>query len=195
MTRHLDLPVRHGESSIAVADDRAIVEAIRSGIPEASTWFVLAYQANIYRLCFRMLRHQQDAEDLVQDTFVRAFKALDRFDLNRPVVPWLLGIAANRCRTALAHRARRPSLIDQVGETPDHRPGPADANDLNAEIDRALNRLRPDYRLVFTLYHESGLQYEEIAEAIDRPVGTVKTWLRRARTQLAEDLARRGICC
>ena len=132
---------------------------------------------------------------MVQDTFIRALRAIDQFDASRPVMPWLLGIAANRCRTALAQRARRPSLVERVGETPDRREYPAAGDDLMGEIDRALGRLRPDYRLVFTLYHESGMLYEEIAQAIDRPVGTVKTWLRRARGQLAGDLARRGITC
>lgn len=194
MTRPLELPDGSGDGTVG-ADDRAIIEAIRSGQPEAAARFVLAHQASVYRLCWRMMRHQQDAEDVVQDTFVRALGAIGGFDLERPVPPWLLGIAANRCRTALAQRARRPALVDQVVEAPDPRPGLADADDLNAEIDRAMGKLRPEYRLVFSLYHESGLLYDEIAEAIDRPVGTVKTWLRRARTQLATDLARRGICC
>lgn len=191
MTRPIDLSDRFG----AARDDRGIVEAIRSGHPQAPTWFVLAHQAIVYRLCLRMMRHQQDAEDVVQETFVRALRAIDQFDLDRPVVPWLLGIAANRCRTALAQRARRPPAVDPAIEAPDPRPGLADSDDLLAEIDRALERLRPEYRLVFTMFHVGGMLYEEIAAAIGRPVGTVKTWLRRARCQLAEDLARRGVHC
>ena len=176
-------------------DDRAIVEAIRSGHPEAPSWFVAAHHGVVYGLCFRMMRHRQDAEDVVQETFFRALRAIDQFDVGRPVRPWLLGVAANRCRTALVQRARRPTVGDLVDEAPDHRPGLIDPDDLSAEVDRAMDRLRPGYRLVFCLYHEQGLTYEEIAEVMSRPVGTVKTWLHRARTKLAEDLSRRGIRC
>lgn len=172
-----------------------MVEAIRSGDPQAPALFVDAHQATIYGLCFRMLRHRQDAEDVVQETFHRALQAIDRFDVDRPIRPWLLGIAANRCRTALVTRSKRLAVADLVGETPDHRPGLSDPDDLSGEVDRAMNRLRPEFRMVFVLFHEQGLPYEEIAEVMNRPTGTVKTWLHRARTELAEDLIRRGISC
>ena len=66
---------------------------------------------------------------------------------------------------------------------------------MAGEIERALEELRPDYRLVFVLFHEQNLSYEEIARAVTRPVGTVKTWLHRARAELAESLSRRGVQC
>jgi len=62
-------------------------------------------------------------------------------------------------------------------------------------LERGLRELRPEYRLVFVLFHEQNLTYEEIAQAVSRPIGTVKTWLHRARAQLAEDLSRRGLHC
>jgi RNA polymerase sigma-70 factor (ECF subfamily) len=80
---------------------------------------------------------------------------------------------------------------DQV----DPRPGVADADDLASELQRAIGRLRPEYRLVFLLFHEQNLSYEEIALSAGRPVGTVKTWLHRARAELAEHLIRRGVEC
>ncbi len=78
---------------------------------------------------------------------------------------------------------------DQV----DPRPPATDAEDLAGELERALALLRPEYRAVFVLFHEQQLSCEEIALAVARPVGTVKTWLHRARAQLARDLGRRGI--
>ena len=75
----------------------------------------------------------------------------------------------------------------------DHRPGVADPDDLAGELERAIARLRPDYRVVFVLFHEQNLSHEEIAQTIQRPIGTIKTWLRRARAELAVDLARRGV--
>jgi RNA polymerase sigma-70 factor (ECF subfamily) len=71
----------------------------------------------------------------------------------------------------------------------------SDPDDLAGELERALNDLRPEYRLVFVLFHEQNLMYDEIAQAIARPVGTVKTWLHRARAQMAESLSQRGVQC
>jgi RNA polymerase sigma factor (sigma-70 family) len=109
----------------------------------------------------------------------------------------LLEIAANRCRTALSRRSRRPVLApaDSVADRADPRAAVADPAALSGELEQALSCLRPEYRLVFVLFHEQNLMYEEIAEAISRPVGTVKTWLHRARAQLAENLSRRGVTC
>ena len=97
----------------------------------------------------------------------------------------------------LARRGRRPTLTlaEPAEELADPRAGPADPDDLAGEIERALSELRPEYRLVFVLFHEQNLSYDEIAQAVTRPVGTVKTWLHRARAELAEYLSRRGVQC
>jgi RNA polymerase sigma-70 factor (ECF subfamily) len=176
-------------------DDRALVEALRAGDPQAPRLLIERFQGVVYGLCFRMLGHRQDAEDVMQESFVRALRGLSGFECDRPLRPWLLGIAANRCRTSLARRGRRPAVIDAVDERVDPRPGLADPEDLAGELERALDRLRPDYRMVFTLFHEQNMAYEEISQAVGRPVGTVKTWLHRARAELVEHLSRRGVHC
>jgi RNA polymerase sigma-70 factor (ECF subfamily) len=177
-------------------DDPALVEALRSGDPQAPRLLIERYQGVVFGLCYRMMCHRQDAEDVAQEAFVRALRSIAGFDATRPLRPWLLEIAANRCRTALVRRARRPPVSSQpIEDRADPRPGLADPDDLAAELERGLRALRPEYRLVFALYHEQSLSYDEIAEAISRPVGTVKTWLHRARAQLAEDLSRRGVHC
>jgi RNA polymerase sigma-70 factor (ECF subfamily) len=176
-------------------DDPALVEAIRSGDPQATRLLVERYHGIVFGLCRRMLGHRHDAEDVTQETFLRALRAIFGFDPARPLRPWLLEIAANRCRTALAVRARRPRLapVKAAEDHADPRPGLADPDGLAGELQRAVDRLRAEYRLVFLLYHEQNLSYEEIAASLDRPVGTVKTWLHRARAELAEHLARRGL--
>jgi RNA polymerase sigma factor (sigma-70 family) len=178
-------------------DDPALVEALRAGDSQAPRLLIEQYQGVVFGLCYRMMNHQQDAEDVTQETFVRALRSMVRFDANRPIRPWLLEIAANRCRTALARRSRRPILApaDSVADRADPRAAVADPDDLAGELEQALSCLRPEYRLVFVLFHEQNLMYEEIAQAISRPVGTVKTWLHRARAQLAENLSRRGVTC
>ncbi len=176
-------------------DDVALVEALRSGDQQAPRLLIERYQGVVYGLCYRMLNHQQDAEDVVQETFIRALRAMAGFDSTRPIVPWLLEIAANRCRSALSRRARRPmlALTDPAYDLADPRSGVADPDDLAGELERALDGLRPEYRLVFVLFHSQHLSYDDIALVVTRPIGTVKTWLHRARAQLAEELSKRGI--
>ncbi len=176
-------------------DDRTLVEALQAGDPQAPRLLIERFQGVVFGLCYRMMGHRQDAEDVAQDTFLRALRGMAGFDVSRQVRPWLLGIAANRCRTALSRRSRRPVLADCVEDQVDHRPGLTDPDDLAGELEKALGRLRPHYRMVFTLYHEQNLPYEEIGAAIGRPIGTVKTWLHRARAELAEHLSRRGVHC
>ena len=176
-------------------NDRALIEALRAGDPQAPRLLIERFQGVVFGLCYRMMGHRQDAEDVAQDTFLRALRGMAGFDVERPVRPWLLGIAANRCRTALGRRSRRPVLAESVSEQVDHRPGLGDPDDLSGELDRALTRLRPEYREVFTLYHEQNLSYEDISQSVGRPIGTVKTWLHRARSELAEHLSRRGVQC
>ena len=177
--------------------DPELVERIRSGNSEATGLLVERFQGIVFGLCYRMLGHRHDAEDITQETFLRALRGIFGFDPARPLRPWLLEIAANRCRTALATRARRPRLApaSAAEDHVDPRPGVADPDDLAGELQQAIGRLRPEYRLVFLLYHEQNLAYEEIARSVERPVGTVKTWLHRARAELAEHLARRGVEC
>ena len=184
-------------SSEMPMDDPALVEALQTGDPQAPRLLIEQYQGMVFGLCYRMMNHRQDAEDVVQETFVRALRAIAGFDTARPIRPWLLEIAANRCRTALGRRSQRPALTlaEPAEDLADQRAGLADPDDLAGEIERALDELRPDYRLVFVLFHEQNLSYEEIAQTIARPVGTVKTWLHRARAELAEYLSRRGVQC
>jgi RNA polymerase sigma-70 factor (ECF subfamily) len=176
-------------------DDRALVETLRSGDAHAATHLVERFKGVVFGLCYRMMRNREDAEDVVQETFLRAFRGISGFDPDRPIRPWLLGIAANRCRTAITRRTRRPHQAVATDEYVDHRPGLDDPDDLRGDLERALGHLREEYRLVFTLYHEQDLPYEEIAQVVGRPVGTVKTWIHRARAELAADLSRRGIHC
>lgn len=174
-------------------EDGQLVSALRAGDPSAPALLLERYQAVVLTLCLRMLSHRHDAEDVVQETFVRACRAIAGFDGHRPLRPWLLGIAANRCRTLLSRRKRRPATVEAALDAPDPRPGLVDPEDLAGELERALAVLRPEYKLVFSLYHEQGLPYEEIARSVGRPVGTIKTWLHRARGELAAILAARGL--
>src|SRR5262249_43663938 len=91
-----------------------------------------------------------------------------------------------------ARRPRRPEPVDYLQDTAQSAP-PDDSAELVREIQEALQALRPEYRSVFILFHEHGQAYEDIAVALDRPVGTIKTWLHRARMEMLERLRRRGM--
>ncbi len=149
------------------------------------------FQGMVFGLCYRMLGHREDAEDVAQDVFLRVFRSLHRWDSARPLKPWLLTIAANRCRTALATRSRRPVPAEFVDLAADN--ARADDKDLAEEVQRALENLREEYRTCFVLFHQQELSIAEIGEIMGSPQGTVKTWLHRARRDLAEQLKRRGL--
>jgi RNA polymerase sigma-70 factor (ECF subfamily) len=150
------------------------------------------FQAEVYGLCVRLLNHRHDAEDVTQEVFLRVFRSLRRWDSSRPLKPWVMGIAVNRCRTWLAQRARRPEPVAYLHETAASPPAD-DSAELVREIHAAVEELRPEYRAVFVLFHEQGLPYDEIAAAMERPVGTVKTWLHRARLEVLGRLRQRGM--
>jgi RNA polymerase sigma-70 factor (ECF subfamily) len=130
---------------------------------------------------------------MTQEALVRAIRNLGRWDSQREFSPWLLAIAGNRCRTLLAARMRRPhdSLAVEVLE--DRTPDPWGERTLSEEVQRALAGLREEYRTAFLLFHEQELSYQEIAAALGCPLGTVKTWVHRARRDLAHELVRRGV--
>ena len=174
------------------ADDTALVRRCLRGDAEAVRALVDRFQAEVYGLCVRLLNHRHDAEDVTQEVFLRMFRSLRKWDSSRPLRPWIMGIAVNRCRTWLAQRARRPELADYLHETAAAPPAD-DSAELVSEIQAALRQLRPEYRSVFVLFHEHGHPYEEIAEALGRPVGTIKTWLHRARLEVLDYLRRRGM--
>jgi RNA polymerase sigma-70 factor (ECF subfamily) len=175
-----------------IGDDASLALALQAGRHDAARLFVERYETLLLGVCSRLLGHRQDAEDVVQETFLRALRAIGRFDRSKPLRPWLIGIAVNRCRTWRARAGRRAVPLGLLDDHPDRRSAPHDPDDLTGALDAAVARLRPEYRTVFVLYHERGLPYEEIAASLGRPVGTIKTWLHRSRAELAADLARGG---
>ncbi len=171
--------------------DAALVNRCLQGDRAAYRELVERFQAEVFAICRRLLSHQHDAEDVTQEVFLRVFRSLKRWDSTRPLRPWIVGIAINRCRTWIGQRDKLPELADYLHETADHRPAD-DAAEVAREIRAAVEALRPDYRDVFILFHEFGQSYDEIAAAVERPVGTIKTWLHRARLEIVERLRQRG---
>lgn len=173
-------------------DDRELVERCLSGDPDGLRIFVEQFQAWVFALCFRQIGHRQDAEDVAQETLVRAVRHLNQWDGVRPLKPWLLTIAVNRCRTHLSRRNTRVKSVEVVMEpvAPATRVGEFD---LAEELQLALMQLREEYRMCFILFHQQELSLQEVARVMNSPDGTIKTWLHRARKELAVLLRNRGI--
>jgi RNA polymerase sigma-70 factor, ECF subfamily len=173
-------------------DDASLVRRCLDGDESSMRALVERFQAIVFGLCHRMLGHREDAEDVAQDVFLRVFRSLHGWDETRPLKPWLLTIAANRCRTAMSRRARRPAggelQVDSIADSLE----PASMG-LAEELQLALAQLRDDYRICFVLFHQQELSCAEVAEIMNCPEGTVKTWLHRARRKLADCLIRRGV--
>jgi RNA polymerase sigma factor (sigma-70 family) len=175
---------------VSVDDD--LVRRCLKGRADAMRELVERFHPEVFALSVRLLGHRHDAEDVVQEVFLRIFRSLTRWDATRPLRPWVLGITVNRCRTWMSRRKRVPEPVEYLQDVPS-RPPDAPSDELTTAIRDAVGELRGEYREVFVLFHEHGRSYEEISEVVDRPVGTVKTWLHRARLQVLTELRRRGL--
>ena len=183
--------------------DEQLVRLVLSGSEDAFRDLVRRYQRPVYALILRMVRDAADAEELAQEVFIKAYRALDRFDRSKKFSSWLFKIAHN---TAI-DRLRRKSLQTVPLETDRDEPDPiavlrdpragdpaarAESGELAAAFEAALGRLRPAYREVMILRFQEGLAYDEIAEVTGLALGTVKTHLHRARKAMADELTRLG---
>jgi RNA polymerase sigma-70 factor (ECF subfamily) len=152
------------------------------------------FRRPVFGLCLRMLGQREDAEDAAQETFRRALRYLASWDPATEFSPWLLAIAGNRCRTALGKRVRR-GREEPLLEAADVSAPPSAANELREELDLALAELRDEYRQALLMFHQDQMSYEEIAAALGCPLGTVKTWVHRARQEMLQHLRGREQKC
>jgi RNA polymerase sigma-70 factor (ECF subfamily) len=172
---------------------RGLVRRCLGGEQAAMAELVDRIHGKVYGLCYRMLGQRQDAEDVVQETCFRVLRSLARWDPGRDFEPWVMAIAGNRCRTALVARQRRTTGRLLEDSVIDSAPPREQLDQLREEVDLALSNLRPEYRQAFVLFHDEQLAYEEIADRMAVPLGTVKTWVHRARKELMVQLQCRGV--
>ena len=174
-------------------DLRQLIRRCLTGDQKAMIDLVDQFRGQVFGLCYRMLGHREDAEDAAQETFVRALRNLRSWDSERDFEPWLLAIAGNRCRTALSRRMRKPPARSLVEPLPARTPDVQAARQLAEEVALALGTLRHQYRQAFLLFHQHELSYAEIAAALRCPIGTVRTWIHRARRELIRCLQAREV--
>jgi RNA polymerase sigma-70 factor, ECF subfamily len=156
-------------------DDRATVEAARGGDRAAFDLLVDRYQRPVYRLCFRYVNDPEDASDLVQETFLKAYRAIGRFRGESAFPTWLYRIAVNACLNFRSSR-RRPAA-DLPDSLPDPRPGAFEGlaeDERSRAVREAVGRLPAKQRatVILKVFHE--LSHEEVAKVLGSSVGTVK---------------------
>ena len=166
-------------------DDNALVAAAIASDPEAFGTLVERYDRAVYHLCFRTLHDAEEARDATQEAFFKAYRSLRTFKPGAKFSTWIFAIAYHACCDRLGRRKRYSS--DELPERADPGPTPeqsAIASDEARRLRAAIEALPEKYRTVITLYHLQQKQYDEIADVLGLPMGTVKTHLFRAKEQL-----------
>jgi len=184
--------------------DQELVRLCLKGQERAAHELVSRYQRPVFSFIFRMVRDRELAEDLAQDTFVRAFDRLAQYDPGYKFSSWLFKVGHNltvdhirrrELDTVSIHGAPDAVTSDQQEatsvtlESEFERPDELlEARELGASIEEAIERLRPEYRTAILLRHVEGYSYDEISEVMEIPLGTVKTYIHRARVELQDML-------
>jgi len=166
-------------------DDTALVARSLGGNPEAFTTLVERYDRAVYHLAYRTMRDAEEARDVAQEAFFKAFRSLRTFKPGTKFSTWIFAIAYHICCDRLGRRKRYSN--EEFPDRADASAGPesqAIASDEARRLRAAIAVLPEKYRTAITLYHLQGRQYEEIAQVLGIPLGTVKTHLFRAKEQL-----------
>jgi RNA polymerase sigma-70 factor, ECF subfamily len=179
------------EDGLISLSTEALVKRCQRGDRLAIETLIHRYQNYVYRLCFLVMRNEQDAEDMTQETFIRAFRALPKFEVRegKNFEGWLYRIAVNACRSRMRRRWYQvlpwpdpaPQMVSEPGEQPDRVLMEGEARQ---EMLSAIDSLGEKHRLVVILRYYSGLSNEEIAEVLSIPSGTVRSRLHVARKRL-----------
>jgi RNA polymerase sigma-70 factor, ECF subfamily len=184
------------------ASDLILVQRVQRGDKTAFDLLVRKYQHKVVKLVTRYLRDTADAEDVTQEAFIKAYRALPRFRGDSAFYTWLYRIAINTAKNALVARDRNPVNFDldmqAIEESSSMQMRLADADtpesllqteEIRATVNRAIDALPEDLRSAIVLRELEGLSYEEIAQAMDCPVGTVRSRIFRAREAIDRRLS------
>lgn len=169
------------------SDETEQIARILDGDHEAFRQLIDRHKDKLYRHCFYIVRDEDVAEDMAQETFIRAFRYLRRFDVRKgSFQTWLFTIATRLCLAHLRKQHALP-LTEEDSIVSTHAEPEQSARDQ--EMHDAVLRLQPKYRTVISLHYWHGYSYEEIAAYMEAPIGSVRGWLHRAKKQLKEALS------
>jgi RNA polymerase sigma-70 factor, ECF subfamily len=180
------------------SDEKQLIQDCLAGRTEAFGQLVVRYQDRLYNALYRILGSSDDARDVAQDAFVQAFQKLKTFRGNSAFYSWLFRIALNAAASQLRRSRRKTASIDagreQSGTEPtDRRPDARPSHNMEtlerqAAVQAALNALPSEFRIPLVLKEIDGLKYEEIATIVGCPIGTVRSRIHRARSELRHRL-------
>jgi len=189
----------------ATLDDRALATHAAKGAEPAFRELLARYERPVFSLIYRMVRDRTLAEDLAQEAFIRAFNAIGTYKTSYKFSNWILKIANNhtidylrkrKLETVSIHGSPHAKTAEEISqsqvviESRDENPLEyVEHRELGGQIEEAIGDLREEYRTVIVLRHVEGYAYDEIAEIMELPLGTVKTYLHRARGELRKSLA------
>lgn len=180
--------------------DQTLVERVKKGEKRAFDVLVLKYQSRVVNLVSRFVRNPSDAQDVTQEAFLKAYRAIPNFRGESAFYTWLYRIAVNTAKNYLAMQSRRPQEIDQDisdieqiegdnalkdHDTPEHL---LLTQEIQATVIAAIGQLPEDLRTAIVLRELEGLSYEEIATVMECPIGTVRSRIFRAREAIDKDL-------
>ncbi|RMF59455.1 MAG: sigma-70 family RNA polymerase sigma factor [Calditrichaeota bacterium] len=179
--------------SMVEKDVRKHIQKALSGDSKAFEWIIRKYQKRIYFTVLQMVMNHDDTDDILQETFIKAYTKLDTYDDSYPFYPWLYRIAVN---TSLNHQKKKARLralsLDEVDGNNHHAElseSPQQLSDMHGgdlieQLKEALKKIPDEQRMVFVLRVNDGLSYQEISDALDISIGTVMSRLSRAREKL-----------
>lgn len=180
----ISLPAALGAYGTPELSDLELVQQTQRGDTEAFSELVRRHQQIIYNVAYRFMRDVALAEDMAQEAFLKAFRLIKGFRGECSFTTWMYRVTCSVCLTELNRRKRR----GEVELTPGHAAGAAVHPDTNVDmpehIRRCVGKLPDRYATIITLYYLKGVSYDEIAETLQIPMGTLKTWMFRARKQL-----------
>jgi len=172
--------------------EEKLVVLAKAGDNAARELIVEENRKAVYCHARRMLHSSEDVEDAVQETFVKAFRALHSFDTQRPLGPWLMRICTNVCVDIIRSRRTQPETLDNHEHSLADGAQPVDEGAENRmaveRLREAIGRLPNQYREIIMMRHYKHMDVDEIATALGKPEGTIKSWLFRARAILKKDL-------
>jgi RNA polymerase sigma-70 factor (ECF subfamily) len=179
-------------------DDKELVARLQAGDLQALNLLIDRYKDEFYRLAYRLMGNKEDAEEVLQDTFLRAYQKIGTFEGKSKLSTWLYRICVNRClnrreglKKFASTKTQDPAVVMGIQNVPATHDTAAEYEtaELQQQVACAVARLKPEQRALVSLYYLQGFSCAEIGEILQRPLGTVKTHLFRARNNLKKMLA------
>lgn len=164
--------------------DIELVRKSKRGDREAFSELVKRHQSIVYNVSYRYMRETALAEDMAQEAFIKAFRLLKGFRGECSFSTWMYRVTCSVCLTELSRRKKRGEVVQQLKQTMETSVEPEQNFDLPEMVRRCVNLLPDRYATIVTLYYLQGTSYDEIADVMSIPMGTLKTWMHRARKQL-----------